>query len=226
MKQIDKAKNYYITEDGEVFSKTGHKKSIRANRDGYMYAEFYENNKSTAYTIHRIVALAFIPNPENKPCVNHIDGDKSNNRVSNLEWVTYSENNYHAFATGLSKPRFGSDAANAVLDEDTVHVICRMMQEGYRNLEIVKELGVESYLVKNIRAKNSWSQISDQYKIPEKSRAVSDDTAHWVCRMIEKGYRNRDIVEMSTNPRVKKHIVSQIKNGIMLPEISKDYNLK
>lgn len=51
--------------------------------------------------VHQVVALNFIPNPLNKPCVNHKDGDKSNNRVDNLEWVTYSENTHHAIKTGL-----------------------------------------------------------------------------------------------------------------------------
>lgn len=54
--------------------------------------------------VHRIVATYFCDNPEHKPEVNHIDGNKSNNRASNLEWVTRSENERHAYRTGLAKP--------------------------------------------------------------------------------------------------------------------------
>lgn len=224
MKTIEKAKNYYITRRGEVKNKTGHSLSLRCNRDGYVYAELYENNRSTAYTVHRMVAIAFIPNPEDKPCVNHIDGDKTNNGVENLEWVTYSENNFHAFATGLSKPQIGEDNPAAKYTEEQVHDICDLMQKGYRNIDIVEELSVGINVVKNIRRGSSWLYISEQYKIPKRSQAVSEDAARWVCRKIEEGYRNTDIVGMSRNPRIRKHIVSQIKTGKMHPNVSKDFN--
>ena len=67
-----------------------------ATRDGYLQLNLIKNKKKKVSTVHRLVAKAFIVNFENKPCVNHIDGNKQNNNVENLEWVTYSENTIHA----------------------------------------------------------------------------------------------------------------------------------
>ena len=77
----------------------------RASSDTkYKTVSYMENGKQKQIAVHRLVALAFLPNPENKPEVNHIDGDKSNNNVSNLEWVTRSENTQHAYDTKLINP--------------------------------------------------------------------------------------------------------------------------
>lgn len=81
--------------------------------NGYQYV----NLSNKQYLLHRLIATAFIPNPENKPQVNHINGIKSDNRIENLEWVTSSENNIHAFKIGLRKGsclgRFGKDHATS-----------------------------------------------------------------------------------------------------------------
>lgn len=71
-------------------------------REGYSRVCLMKNGKRKNFAIHRLVALAFLPNPENKPTVNHIDGNKLNNRLNNLEWATYSENEQHSYAV-LSK---------------------------------------------------------------------------------------------------------------------------
>lgn len=85
----------------------GVERVLALNEHGYLQTSLYNhgmNNKKNGkhYMVHRLVAEAFIPNPENKPEVNHKDGDKLNNNVSNLEWVTKSENVRHAYATGLN----------------------------------------------------------------------------------------------------------------------------
>lgn len=73
-----------------------------AGKVGYLTVTLCKNGKHKNCTIHRLVAQAFIPNPENKGTVNHIDGDKHNNNVFNLEWNTMKENSRHAFRTGLN----------------------------------------------------------------------------------------------------------------------------
>lgn len=67
----------------------------------YKQVSLWKENKGTSYYVHRLVAEAFIPNPESKPEVNHIDGNRQNNHISNLEWVTSGENSLHASKTGL-----------------------------------------------------------------------------------------------------------------------------
>lgn len=80
------------------------KEKILKPRDdgkGYVRVVLYKNNQKKQFKIHRLVAKAFISNPENKATVNHINGNKSHNTVGNLEWCTNKENIYHAFKTGL-----------------------------------------------------------------------------------------------------------------------------
>jgi len=72
--------------------------------EGYCYVSFSTKNKSKKYRVNRLVAKYFIANPDNKPYVNHLDGDKLNNHYKNLEWSTASENMYHAYKLGLKKP--------------------------------------------------------------------------------------------------------------------------
>jgi hypothetical protein len=96
---------YGITELGEIISlkrgvplKAGMNKRVE-----YQQVSLWKNNKGKTLYVHRLVAEHFIQNPDNKPEVNHIDGDRQNNKVENLEWVTSSENSFHASQTGLRK---------------------------------------------------------------------------------------------------------------------------
>lgn len=108
--QIKDYPNYYVTDTGDVYSRgmeNNHgrfrKKILTKNPDGYLYASF-SNGKRRKIFIHCLVARAFIPNPYNKPQVNHKNGIKDDNRVENLEWVTASENERHSYRVLHKKP--------------------------------------------------------------------------------------------------------------------------
>lgn len=73
------------------------------NKDGYIVVNLWKNKKKKTLRVHRLVAKSFIPNPKNLKIINHIDGNRSNNSVNNLEWCTYSRNTQHAYDIGLNK---------------------------------------------------------------------------------------------------------------------------
>jgi hypothetical protein len=103
MKQIKKYPNYFVTEEGLIFSsKTNKFLKFSYDQQGYQRVCLYVGNcKNKTIKVHRLVAETFIENVENKKDVNHIDGNKTNNNISNLEWCTRSENIKHAFKNGL-----------------------------------------------------------------------------------------------------------------------------
>lgn len=97
--------------DSYAVSNYGNVKNIKTNTikksfvryDGYMQVALSLNGKNKTFKVHRLVAEMFLDNKNMLPCVNHKDGNKINNHIENLEWVTHSQNNYHAVANGLVK---------------------------------------------------------------------------------------------------------------------------
>ena len=105
--KIQRNPNYSINEFGEVRNDiTGRIKKAYVNKNnGYFTVDLYKENKSTKVTVHRLIAEAFIPNPENKPTIDHKDGNRQNNSIENLRWATYSENNSRFTTIGVRSER-------------------------------------------------------------------------------------------------------------------------
>lgn len=148
---------FRVSNYGNVFSRRTNrilKQHIRPDRRVTVSTRIGgKNGKTVCFKVHRLVAEAFIPNPENKPQVNHIDGNPSNNILTNLEWVTASENIQHAYANSLMSAgdRSGTKNTNSKLTEENVKYI----RENPDNLT-VRELG-EIFSVhhsKIVRCKN------------------------------------------------------------------------
>lgn len=107
---------YQISSNGKIvainYRGTGETKEVRPrkDKDGYLIVNLYKGERKT-YRVHRLVAKAFIPNPDNYPCINHIDETRDNNSVSNLEWCTYKYNsNYGQCRENIRKARTGQKA--------------------------------------------------------------------------------------------------------------------
>ena len=100
--------NYVIYSNGAVINKTTNRRiaQTQCKSTGYFMVSLWNNNKRRSCTLHRLLALAFLDNPRNSTEVNHKDGNKANNDLSNLEWVSHRENLQHAVNTGLHSPKF------------------------------------------------------------------------------------------------------------------------
>lgn len=127
---------------------------LHKDKNGYININLYLEKKPKRHLIHRIVAVAFIPNPENKPQVNHKDGNKENNNINNLEWNTCSENTQHSYDTGLKQK--GNIHHNSKITEAQVLEIreSKMMQK-----DLAIKYKISAAQVSNIIKKKKWTYL-------------------------------------------------------------------
>ena len=152
LKPVKNFPRYYITPDGEIYSCNGRwDKSIKKMKtyigpNGYEQIMLCKNKKTYVKCVHRLVAETFIPNPLNKPEVNHINGIRHDNRVQNLEWVTHSENVLHAFRKLKRKKPQGGKGRFGKLHPNIKIVLQiqdgKVIGEFYGTLEANRQTGV------------------------------------------------------------------------------------
>ena len=162
--------NYYVSNMGRILTLTGYGiknnpmimkpaqcMDKRRNRLGYFRTVMDRRN----IRVHRVVAEAWVDNPEGKPFVNHINGDRADNRAANLEWCTNSENVRHAYRTGLAHGVRGEKQHSAKLTEEQVRQFKKEWW-GERRMtrkQYAKEFGVSEAAIKDIIRGRSWAWL-------------------------------------------------------------------
>lgn len=127
--------------------------------DGYRQIRLCNKSNHKAFKIGRLAALVYLPNPENKPCVNHIDGNKLNDNLTNLEWATYSENTKHSFRLGLQS-NLGENHSQHKITEDIVIDIRKTNATGKYNLRTLSDIfGLSRSHLSAIINKKYWKHV-------------------------------------------------------------------
>lgn len=203
---------YSVNTEGQVISflraerrvMTGSvSKDHRNGASKYHMVSLSLNGTNKTWTVHRLIAEAFLPNPENKPQVNHIDGVKLNNKLENLEWVTRQENVTHAWLTGLAKKRF---APEEDITERNNRFILYGDLGGMERCTIYSKLTEEDYYRNHLPREMRYLLNTDIYL----TRVEMWNKFIEIYKMIDIGMRGVDIVSITG---LSNAMVSHIKLG-------------
>lgn len=225
---------YIIGDDGSVFNtKHGKLKKLKSvkQKNGYYLIHFHLNGKSYYRWLHRVVAECYLENKENKPEVNHKDGNKSHNYVDNLEWVTSKENINHAFKTNLRG--YGEKASNTVLTTKQVKTICEMLEDNQLTMhEIADFIGCTYSMVFMIKSKKCWVQVSEKYNFDHYNKfsmnrgknKLTEQDVYDICELIQTNkYTCREIAKMYD---VFENTIYRIKSKKCWKDITKQFNFE
>lgn len=194
-------RNYWVTSHGDVwYDYPKSKMAPYVNKIGYLHVGFHGKDGTTHMRVHRLVAMHFCPIPDrlkklglgfNDLQVNHIDGNKLNNRASNLEWCTQQENMIHAYDTGLNKgPRKH--------DEQVYDAIGRMLQDGIGIAEISQKLNVSrntvSYIKRGLSSRLSAELASKYTWEPPKNKLLPEDNVREILERYFKKHQTRQTI--------------------------------
>lgn len=164
---------YDVFKNGMVRGVSGRLLRIHKNKNGYIQVNTWNNNKQKTFLVHRLVASAFIPNQDNLPEVNHIDGNKQNNNVTNLEWCTRSENIKHGINNGLIPSPWKNKKGKDHIRSKNVYQIYggKVINEFGSAREAARESGICYGTISNVligRGKTAggyyWSYTNNQNK--------------------------------------------------------------
>lgn len=154
-----------IRNNGTNLTLSGKVKTPSTTKNGYYYVALWNRNKHKHALLHRILSIAFIPNPENKKEVNHKDGNKKNNSLENLEWVTHQENGMHSYKMGMTpKPtgnnKKGEEVYNSVLKtRDVINIRQYFEYGGVTQKQLSEIFNVSRSCIQGITRRKTWKHI-------------------------------------------------------------------
>lgn len=207
---------YCITKDGEVYSLFSNRYMKQSkSHNGYLTVNIKsDNGKFFGKRVHRLVLQKFLPIESDIDMqVNHIDGNKENNNLSNLEWVTYEDNMIHAHQNNLIGANFSNEytvypednevvffeedtmiSSRKDISEELIHIIYQRLQDGYRVCDLSKMIGVRDYTIKGLinNPNKEMAEILSGYDLSKrfKPNLTSPQTATRVCELLVKGNSN------------------------------------
>lgn len=155
-KPINDYPKYEISNFGNV--KSNYKNKLlkeQKDKDGYFQVNLFENKVSKTIKIHKLVALHFINNPEDKPQINHIDGNKQNNNYLNLEWCTTQENTFHAINNNLADAKGEKHGGSKLIPENIIDI--RNSDLSPKELAIKYNICIQT--ISDIRLRKRWKHI-------------------------------------------------------------------
>jgi hypothetical protein len=161
---------YEVSDTGRVrslnYMRTGKTVVLKQSgkRNGYMKMALSDGKKSIHPMAHQLVAKAFLGSCKDGMEVNHRDGNKQNNNLSNLEYVTKSRNTIHAYEMGLMTGRKGEDNPQAILSSDEIRMMFQMEMDGMTQVEIAKQFNTRQPQVSHILNGKRWSHIHKELK--------------------------------------------------------------
>jgi hypothetical protein len=157
--------NYFVNRHGEVITYNWRNAGRRAvlkpatDKKGYRRVGLVVDGRLITRKVHRLVAKAFIKNVEDKPQVNHIDGNKANNRVENLEWVTQSENKRHSFSLGLEDNNGSNNPFAKLSEADVLRIRMDYDTKTKSTRELANEYNVHISTIRKIGNRKVWKHI-------------------------------------------------------------------
>ena len=221
---------YYVDIDGNIYSvKSGKILKQDTNKQGYQTVGLYNTiGKSIRQRVHRLVASVFILNPYNLPQINHKDGDKKNNHVSNLEWCTGKYNSKHSWNTGLRKPSRGEKSGNNKLKE---HEVVTIYMSDKSSKELSKMFNISERTIRDIRSGRTWVDTTknlEKGNLPSYKRFSDEDviyiyTSDNTIQNLANHYScPESTIRSILNDKSYRHITKNLKRGKNINRLTKE----